>query len=80
MGYVLCGIIGLVIGFFAGPWVRRKLKTSSNAPGADPMLPEVLTDEFIKNLVERTIQDYEEKKTTIEIVKDINKLLEEGTP
>ncbi len=80
MGYFLCIIISLVIGFFVGLWARGKLKTSSATPGADPMPSEVLTEEFIKKLIERTIRDYEEKKTTIEIVEDINKLLEEETP
>ena len=74
MGYFWCIIIGLLIGFFVGLWVRGKLKTSS--PGADPMPSEVL----IKKIVERAIKDYELNKKTVEIVEDINKYLEEESP
>ena len=81
--YFVIGISCLIIGFLAGLLISlrvRRKPTSSATPGADPMPSEVLTEEFVKKVVERTIQDYEEKKTTVEIVKDINKLLEEETP
>ena len=80
MGYVLCVIISLVIGFFVGLWARGKLKTSSATPGADPMPSEVLIKkEVIEKIVERGIEVHELNKRTDEALKYIAKILEEGS-
>lgn len=76
MGYFLCIIISLAIGFFVGLWVRGKLTTAT--PVADPMPSGVLIKkEVIEKIVERGIEVHELNKRADEALEDIYKLLEE---